>query len=77
MFDRGGRGTVRGEDSFSPKPQVRLPVSVVETTAASHHSRRRGDMPSVRGSDCEAAEVRLSTSLASPNSTEVDSHRPT
>jgi hypothetical protein len=77
LIDRVGRGTVlRGEHSFSPKPQVRLPVSVVEATVASHHNRRRGVRPSVRGSDCEAAEVRLSTSIAAPTSTEVDNHRP-
>ncbi len=78
MIARVGRGTVlRGEHSFSPKPQVRLPVDVVKATAASHHNRRRGNRPSVRGSDCEAAEVRLSTSIGSPTSTEVDSHCPT
>ncbi len=79
MIARGGRGTVlRGEHSFSPKPQVRLPVDVVKATAASHHNRRRGGRPSVRESDCEAAKVRLSTtSIASLTFTEVDSNRPT
>jgi hypothetical protein len=76
LVDRGGGGTVRGEYSFSPKPQVRLPVDVVEATAASHHNRRRGDRPSVRGSECEVAKVRLSTSIASTTLTVIDSHRP-
>jgi hypothetical protein len=48
-----GADNVRSEDSFSLKQQVRLPVSMVEATAASHHNRCLGDRPSVRGSDCE------------------------